>query len=158
MAKPLSVDLRKRIVARWKQGGISVDELADAFMVGRASVSRLVRLQRETGSVEPRGHGGGRPRKIDDAGRAHLRALVEQHPDWTTYELTDAYLAWSSVKVHRSTVLRALHAQGFTRKKSRYLPWSETARGSRGASRNTTAPSDKSKLRVWFLWTRPART
>lgn len=56
MPAPLSNDLRIRIAEARAQ---------DA--VGRASVDRVLRLVRETGSVEPAPHGGGAPKRIQEA-------------------------------------------------------------------------------------------
>src|SRR5947208_3321840 len=61
MAGPLSNDLRERIIAAWqsRQYG-SWEQIADTFRVGRATVDRLIRRFRMTGSVDPAPHGGGR--------------------------------------------------------------------------------------------------
>src|SRR5215471_6730161 len=100
MPSPLPIEIRERIVARWKRGGVTTEQLADAFEVSPATVKRYIKLARETGSVEPRSHGGGRPPKIDDAGREWLRQLMQKHQDWTTYEYADAYNAWSGQQLH----------------------------------------------------------
>ncbi|WP_143825720.1 helix-turn-helix domain-containing protein [Nannocystis exedens] len=59
MPTPISVDLRIRIVEARVQDGQTYEQLAERFHVGRATVDRVLRLQRETGSVEPKPHGGG---------------------------------------------------------------------------------------------------
>ena len=158
MPKPLSVDLRERIVLRWQRGGISVEELADVFMVSEASVRRLLDLKATTGSVQPRPHGGGRQARLDETGKQWLRQFVERYPDRTTFEFTEAYNEWSKDPVHRSIILRALREMGFTRKKSRY--WPKNAKPSESKSRDgsTSKRLKKSPVRVLFSWTRPART
>jgi transposase len=158
MASALSLDLRKRIIARWKQGNITVDDLADAFMVGRATVVRLMRLERETGSVEPKPRGGGKERLIGPKGEAFIRRLIERNRDWTTYELADVYNEWAKTRVSRSTVLRALKRLGYTIKKSASSPWSERPNESSSGTSDSENTSQPSPLRVWFLWTKPART
>ena len=55
----LSLDLRRRIIDAYDNGEGTQARLARRFKVGKATVERLVRLRRETGSVEPRPHGGG---------------------------------------------------------------------------------------------------
>ncbi len=158
MPKPLSLDLRQRLVNRWLQGGIDVAELADVYMVSEASVRRWLALYSDTGSVAPRPHGGGRQARIDEAGRVWLRQFVENNPDLNTYETTDAFNAWRGTPVHRSIVLRAMRAMGLTRKKSRsWRPSGKASSSKRGAS-NTSKPSRKSTVRVWFSWTKPAST
>jgi transposase len=158
MPRPLSVDLRRRIVARWKRGGISAEALGDAFDVDAATVRRLVKLFEQTGSVEPRSHSGGRPPKMTDAGKQWLRQLVQRQPDLTTQEYTDAYNTWSGQALHRSIILRAIGGMGFTRKKSRSWRSSATVDESRPPERPIKKPSKKSNVRVWFLWTKRVPT
>ncbi len=158
MPRPLPMEIRERIIARWKRGGVTAEQLADFFEVSAATVKRYLKLARETGSVEPRSHSGGRPPAIDDAGREWLRQLMLKHQDWTTYEYADAYNAWSGQQLHRSIILRAIHALGFTRKKSQSSRSSATASESRPLAGRTKQASKKSNVRVWFLWTRRAPT
>ncbi len=74
MPEPLSLDLRERIVAAYERGDMTRDQVAALFQVGRASVNRLVRRFRETGSVEPSPHGGGKRRKLTTRGEKALLA------------------------------------------------------------------------------------
>jgi transposase len=156
--KPLSTDLRQRIIARWQQGGIAVEELADVFMVSESTIRRLLHLHGQTGSIDPRAHGGGRKRALSDADKKWLRQLVQSHPDWTTYEFTDAFNKWAGRALHRSIILRAIRELGFTRKKSRYSRPNATASESKRPAASTSAPSKKSTVRVLFSWTKRAPT
>ena len=54
MPRPLSLDLRERIIAAYEGGEGPQKELVSRFSVGVASVRRLVRLKRETGGLSPR--------------------------------------------------------------------------------------------------------
>ena len=60
MSKPLSLDLRQRIIDAVNERSRTYEEIAEDLSVGTASIKRLVRLVRDTGSIEPRPHGGGR--------------------------------------------------------------------------------------------------
>lgn len=51
---PLSPDLRLRIIAAYKSGKHTVKWIAETFGVAADTVKRLVRLERETGSIAPR--------------------------------------------------------------------------------------------------------
>lgn len=84
MPKALSLDLRERILEAWKQG-LPWAEIADRFQLGIASVNRLVRRYRKTGSVERSPRGGGNPPKIPENELPSLKELVERPP-------LDAYL------------------------------------------------------------------
>jgi transposase len=50
MKNALSLDLRCRVIALWKKKKLTIGELAAQFDVGVATVGRLKRLYRETGS------------------------------------------------------------------------------------------------------------
>jgi transposase len=62
----LSLDLRRRIVAAYERDEGTYFELAQRFGVGEATVSRLLRRQRELGHVVPEVAGGGFPPRISD--------------------------------------------------------------------------------------------
>lgn len=64
MPAPLSLDLRKRILEALLTSGTSQKKIALRFCVGKATVERLARLHRETGSVAPRPPCR-RPRSVD---------------------------------------------------------------------------------------------
>jgi len=125
MPEPLSLDLRERIVAAYERGDLTRDQVAELFRVGRASVNRLVRRFRETGSVEPSPHGGGKPRKLTARGEKVLRALVSEFPDATIPEFVGLLLERAKLAVSTSTVSRELARLGFTRKKSPSSPRSK---------------------------------
>lgn len=118
MPAPLSNDLRIRIVEARAQDEATYEMLAERFAVGRASVDRVLRLARETGSVEPAPHGGGAPKRIQEAEQAVLTELVRARPDATLEELCIALEAQTGVSVSRSTMSRELRSLGLTRKKS----------------------------------------
>lgn len=99
MPAPLSMDLRVRIVERYQEDGATVDSVAAQFGVGRASVSRFLRQQRETGHLEPRKLGGGHGSLIADDELDNVHVLVEEKPDRTQEELVDAYEARTEVRV-----------------------------------------------------------
>jgi transposase len=155
---PLSLDLRRRIIQAWKTEKLRVPELAKRFSVGTATVKRLIRRFRETDSVEPLPHGGGQRPRIPAEKLPLVQRLLEANPDWSVEELTAAYNRQVGTDLSRSTMVRAVARLGFTRKKS---PWSPRS-GTRSASRSGATASSKrpepSPLRVWFLWTKPART
>ncbi len=155
---PLSVDLRQRIVRAWQKEKARVPDLAERFSVGTATVKRLIRRFRETGSVEPLGHGGGRRPKIPARKLERVRKLVEANPDWSVAELAEAYNRNEGASVSRSTMSRALQRLGFTRKKSPWLPRNATPNALRPGAKASWKRSAPSPLRVWYLWTKPART
>ena len=133
----LSVDLRERVVAAYRRGGHTYITLAAAFGIGVASVSRWLRLERETGALAPRKHGGGNPGKLRGEDGKRFRALVEAHPDWTAQELALAWKRQTGEVIHMSTAKRALARMGFTHKKSRSGPRKSDSRPSRASGAST---------------------
>jgi transposase len=114
MGAPISQDLRRRIVEAWQREQVSPAVLASRFLVGEATARRLIDRFKKTGSVEATPYRAGRHRVIKKSGEQVLRRLLERNPDWTTYELTDAYNRRAKRRVNRSTVLRALKRLGYT--------------------------------------------
>jgi transposase len=151
-----SLDLRERVVAAYETGRYTYAEVAQLFGVGHATVNRYLRLKRETGSVARRPHGGGQKPRLSEVERKRLRSLVERHPDWTTFEFLDAVNAKRTKPVSRSTIVRALAALGFTRKKSPWSPRSVAPTASKNGVAGTSKRSRPSDPIVWFIWTKPA--
>jgi transposase len=143
--KPISSDLRQRIVDTYRKGEGSVREVAQRFKVASKTVQNYLNLQRETGSVAPRPHGGGPAPKLDEVGEQTVRTLLEEKNDQTLQELTEQLAARLQVQVSRSTVWRAVERLGITRKKRRPAPASRTGttseRSGRASSRSSSKPS-----------------
>jgi transposase len=108
-----SNDLRERIVAAVERGEHSLRQLALLFSVSLSCIVRLLQLQRRTGSVQPKPHGGVPPRKLDAAAEARLLELVRAQPDATLAELRDRL----GIPCCLMTIARALERHQMTRKK-----------------------------------------
>ncbi|HYD52963.1 MAG TPA: helix-turn-helix domain-containing protein [Gemmatimonadaceae bacterium] len=118
----MSSDLRKRIVLAYEEGDKTRDEVAEVFQVGRASVNRLVSRYRETGSVEPTPHGGGKPRKMTSRGEKVLRALVEDRPDAAIPEFVHLMVERAKLTLSTSTMSRELARLGLSLPRTRIKP------------------------------------
>ena len=116
--RPLSPDLRRRIIGAYENAEGTQADLAQRFNVGKASVERLVRLKRETGSVEPRPHAGGTAARITEGDRARLLEDFEPEPDLRQADLAER-LRQEGPPVSRRTVGRSLKRLSITRKKRR---------------------------------------
>lgn len=116
---PISTDLRERIVSLYRLSGTTYDHIAEDLGIGRATVSRVLRLHRETGSVEPKEATGGRPPLLGPADIDELTRLVDETPDVTLEQLADAWnAAHPDLRISRHTAARSLRKAGYTRKKS----------------------------------------
>jgi transposase len=110
-----SMDLRVRIVRAYEGQEGSHANLAERFKVSERWVRGLLRQHRETGSIEPMPHGGGRPRIISADKEPLLLAALAETPDATLEELREK----CSITGSRMCVARALNRLKVTRKKSR---------------------------------------
>jgi transposase len=110
---PLSNDLRERIIAAVDKREGSRRQIARRFSVDVSCITRLLQLRRQTGSIEPRPHGGGKPPILDQGALERLRRLVQEHPDATLQELQQRLGVGGSLMI----VWRALEKLGITRKK-----------------------------------------
>jgi transposase len=119
----LSIDLRRRIVEAYrnKKSGTYV-ETAEMFRVGEATVSRLLRRQRETGDVLDKRRGGNNPRRID---LEWLQRHLEENRDARVVDRIEAWVQLGGRRVGETAMLNAIRALGWTHKKSRWLPVNE---------------------------------
>ena len=117
MANPYPVAVRERAVRTYEDGLASYAEVANQLEIRAATLKRWVARGRETGSVTPLAKGGGWQSPVD---RPTLHALVQQRPDTTTHKLARAYNRQvdRAARVHRSSILRALHRAGYVFKKN----------------------------------------
>ena len=116
MARPLSNDLRERVIAR-RQSGESIRSIASAFGLAPSTVSKWDLRRRRTGSVEP-GKFGGHRRPILEAHRETVHALVAAQPHRPVREL-QAELAALGIQASPEAVRTFLHAEGLSFKKNR---------------------------------------
>lgn len=117
MPKPLSIDLRQRIVRAVAVGG-SLRAVAARFGVSPSSVSKITRRWRETGSVAPKKMGGDRRSHAIEAFRERLFALIKETPDMTLEEVRTA-LAEDGIAVGYGAVWRFFKRHGISFKKNR---------------------------------------
>jgi len=120
--------IRVAVVRAVEQKGMTYAETAEMLGIGVASVNRILRRHRETGSVAPKPKAGGRMSPIAGEVADELQALVRATPDATTQEMLDALVASTGVDTSLSALKRALHRLGFSRKKRRLSRPNATSR------------------------------
>jgi transposase len=116
MPQPLSNDLRRRLVECVEEGH-SRREAAARFKTAPSSVVNVLRLWKETGSVEPRPRGGFRHGKLKPH-REFILGIVEKRPDITMPELAAELFAAKGVAIDPSNLSKFLIAQGLSFKKN----------------------------------------
>ena len=117
-----SIDLRERVVAACDRGDATRAQVAARFSVSVPWIRKLLRQRRQTGSIAPKPHGGGRAPAFDGEAAGRLREAVRADVDATPEELARK----AGVSCGPSAVHRALDRLGITRKKSRGGPPSRT--------------------------------
>jgi transposase len=115
---------------------MSIAKTAELFRVGTATLKRLRRLKRETGSLEPRPRKNGPASKRTPERLEMLRLLVEDGPDRFGHELAELWTAAAGVRMTRSDVVRGLADLGVSRKKSPSKPVRGTLLGSASSARS----------------------
>lgn len=115
--KAYSLDLRQRVVAAYEQGKGSLAEVAEQFNVGQTFLKKMLRQHRETGSVAPLAHGGGRQAALSEKERRLLRQKVKEQPDITLAELQEHLAATVGLTVSVPTIHRHLRTLRLSHKK-----------------------------------------
>jgi transposase len=124
MGKPLSMDLRERVVGAIA-GGMSRRAAAARFGVSAASAVRWAALQRDQGKPAAKPQGGDTRSAKIEAQSARIWALHEASPDITLAELR-ALLANEGIAVAVSTLWRFFARHRYTHKKRPAMRKSKT--------------------------------
>ena len=127
MARPYSMDLRKRVVSAVKEEGLSRHEAAERFGVAISTAINWVRRFDERGSVEADRVGGHKPKKIAGEHADWLRWRCRERPfklRGLVQELADE----RGLMVDYRSVWEFVHAEGLSFKKRRWSPASGIAR------------------------------
>jgi putative transposase len=132
MARPYSMDLRERAVAR-VQAGESVRVIARALSISPSSVVKWAPRFRATGSAAAGKMGGHRPRLLAGEHADFLRERIAQG-GFTLRRLV-AELAARGLKVDYRTVWSFVRSEGLSFKKKPFCQVSKTGRTSPASGR-----------------------
>ena len=111
--KPYSNDLGERAAAAVDHHEGSFRQIARRFRIGLSTLRRWLQRRLQTGSLDPKPHGGGQPRTVDARNAERLKDLVRQQPDATLDELK----AGLGLRCSRMAIFRALRRLRISRKK-----------------------------------------
>jgi transposase len=120
MGKPISEDLRERVVEAYEEGEGTQEELAERFKLSRSSVFRYLQRRQNGEPLQARPHGGGRPTPFDVFGLERLLEIVSDKPDSTDRELSKEFTRRTGKNTSRAAISRALKKIGLTRKKKTF--------------------------------------
>lgn len=115
--------LRVAAVEQYESGEDTGAAIAERFGISVRTLRNWAKRARESGSLEPSARGGGNFSTVQPK---ELLALLAEKPDANVDELTRRYNRGRSkrLRVHRSTILRALKREGMVFKKNAPAPWS----------------------------------
>lgn len=130
MPNAFPIKLRERAVRAYEAGEGGYDDIAARFGVGSRTLQEWVALRRATGSLTPQPKRGGYRSPVDIE---VLEAVLRERPDVVVDELRAMYndRVPKSRRLHRSSILRALHRRGYVFKKNVRGPLSKTAQTSK---------------------------
>ena len=117
MGKPLSIDLRCRLVAA-VAGGLSRRSAAERFGVSAASAVRYVQTVTTAGTVKAKPQGGDTRSHRIEAFSSVILAAVAAQKDISLVELTDLLRTEHGASFRASTVWRCLDRHGMPFKKN----------------------------------------
>ena len=115
------MDLAQRIAEAIVQAEESQPLIAERFEVSVSTVERISRRMREGRPLTRTEHFGGARPRLREEHRSYIAQQLKEAPFVSSYELTEQFNShFPALRVHRSTILRAMHAAGFSfKKKSR---------------------------------------
>lgn len=88
MPVPLSLDLRNRILRAYKSG-VSVKELMSNKIASQSAIYKLIKLEKETGSAEPRKNKNGRKPILTNEDLERIKTKINENSDITLDELRE---------------------------------------------------------------------
>jgi transposase len=122
--KPLSQDLRDRVIAALEAGDATQQQIAQRFRVSLSWVKKIWTRYGATGSAAARPNGGGPTPKLTTQHKALLADLVKEQPDATLAELKER----TGAPVSQGWLCRVLQQLGLPRKKKACAPPSKSVR------------------------------
>ncbi len=101
---------------------MSQAEVAARFAVHVATVERLLRRHRETGSVAPLAYRRGPAPALSEADDARIERYLDDDNDATLVEMAGRFHVETGRRISDMAVVRSLRRRGVTRKKRRCGP------------------------------------
>ena len=126
MPAPLSLDLRKRIIAA-KLKGDTEARISSEKSVHTSTITKLWALYRATGSYYPRPNPGGRKPALSSEELEQIRSAIREQPDITLQELKDKCGLPVSLSALSKIIRNKLE---LCYKKKHYIPRNSTGRRS----------------------------
>lgn len=119
-----SIEKREMIIQA-KADGMKIEEIVKVYHVGRSTVYDLLKLEKETGSIQPRPHEYGRKPSLNQEKLAKLRQLLDARCDITLWEIIEEM----ELEICISALSRIIRKKlNYHLKKRQYMPANESGR------------------------------
>lgn len=141
MPRAYSDDLRCKILQRYEQAEVGLEQLANQFGVSYGFTKKIRRQQLQTGQMErPPQLLHGPASRVTEAVKQYLRQQLQHQPDLTLAELGHGLKQRMHVRLGKTRLCLELQRMGLRRKKNPSTPKNRTRKkagrdGSRGGSR-----------------------
>jgi len=116
MGKPLSEDLRERLI-RSVESGMSARAAGRKLYIAPSTATGIVQQWRERGDYAALQVGGHR-RSVLEKEAAFIEEMVSRHGDWSEEEMQAHLEAERGLRVHPTTIGRFIRGQGWRYKKN----------------------------------------
>lgn|SRR5574338_1493592 len=116
MARPLSVELRKKIVDAYERSVGTINKIADIFGVSPRSVRRYLKLYRNDGNLSPKPLPG-RPPILTDANLSIIKDIILSNSDGTLHDYCSSFKNKTGIEVTIVSIHNACKKLNIRRKK-----------------------------------------
>lgn len=120
MARPLSRELRERIVSAYDRGLGTIAEIADMFSVTSRTISNYLKIHRESGDLTPKSLPG-RPPILTESNLIIIRSIVLANRDGTLQNYCDEFENQTGINMTFVTMHNACNKLNLNRKKKVFM-------------------------------------
>ncbi|MDJ0676356.1 MAG: transposase [Calothrix sp. MO_167.B42] len=106
--KPYSRDLRQKIIEAYYNQEGSQRQIAQRFCVSLSFIQNLLKRYRNSGTLDPRPHGGGQSSKLNPDQMRLLAQLVRENQNLTLEQLCHKLELMIGVRISRATMGRII--------------------------------------------------
>jgi len=147
MGKPLSDDLRRKMLYAYDQGEGTLEELASRFHVSLGWAKKISAARNRTGQAERVPHHPGRKPKVGSEDQQQVKAWFVAQPDLTLSEVQQKLLAQAHISLSMGQVWQLVRKLGLRLKKSRSMRLSATPKPTANSARSLSPASARSARR-----------
>lgn len=116
MARPLSKEIREKIVSAYNRGLGTINEVAKIFDITGRTVAKYLQIHRETGDLTPK-RLSGRPPILTEQNLKIIKSIILANRDGTLQNFSDSFKDITGIEVTIVTIHNACKLLDMNRKK-----------------------------------------